>query len=154
MDEHNNREVAEKSRIPGQGRRISLIIIIVLFVIGTVQALSGKTGTVTTEVNDEYLGVAGTYGDASFVKLSDVADIQLVEFFDFGICIEGDETGNTVSGIYSNEMFERYTTHAYTGKEAYIIVQDTEKTLVFNCSTESRTEKFYDELIQAIDSAK
>lgn len=154
MEERNSREAVEKTRVPGQGRRISLIIIILLFVIGTVQALSGRTGTVTTEVNDEYLGVAGTYGEASFVKLTEVTDIQFVESFAFGTCVEGEETGNTVSGIYSNDLFEQYTTHAYTGKEAYIIVQDAEKTLVFNCSTESRTEKFYDELTQAIELAQ
>lgn len=154
MEERNSREGAEQKRLPGQGRRIGLIIVIALFIIGTIQALSGRSGTVSTEVNDEYLGVAGTYGDASFVKLSEVTDIQLVESFDFGTCVEGEETGNTVSGIYSNELFEQYTTHAYTGKETYIIVQDSEKTLVFNCASESRTEEFYEELTQAIERAQ
>lgn len=136
-----------------RGRLVSIIIIAALFLIGIVQTLTGSTGVVSTEINDEYLGVSGTYGDPVFLKLDTISDVQLVDTFDFGTCIDGEETGNTVSGTYSCEEYDEYIAHAYINKPC-IIVHSPSGVLVFNCGSASNTEKMYDQLTAAADTVK
>lgn len=146
-----NNDVSETQTPKKRGRLITIIIIAALFLIGIVQTLTGSTGVVTTEINDQYLGVSGTYGDPVFLKLDTVSDVQLVESFDFGVCIDGEETGNTVSGTYSCEEYDEYVAHAYID-EPCIIIHSPSGVLAFNCASASRTEKMYDQLVSAIDA--
>lgn len=132
-----------------KGRKFAAIIIAALFLIGTVQALTGSRGFVTTEINDTHLGVDGTYGDPVFLELSSISDVQLVDPFDFGTCIEGEQTKNTVSGTYSCDQYGSYTVHAYA-KESCIVVHSPGGVLVFNCGSESHTEDMYKQLADAI----
>lgn len=133
-----------------KGRKWAAVIIVALFLIGTVQALTGSKGFVTSEINDQYLGVDGTYGDPVFLELTTVSDVQLVDSFNFGTCIEGEETKNTVSGLYSNAEYESYTVHAYTGK-ACIILRHPGGVLVFNCGSDTNTKKMFNQLTAAIN---
>lgn len=130
-----------------KGQITAAVIVAALFLIGAIQALTGTKGFVTAEVNDQYLGVDGTYGDPVFLELASISQLQLVDPFDFGDCIEGEETHNTVSGTYSCPSYGEYTVHAYTGKPC-IIVRSPDGVLVFNCSSDSRTEKLYAQLTQ------
>lgn len=136
-----------------KGRKVATIIIVALFLIGIIQALTGSRGFVTTEINDQYLGVDGTYGDPVFLELASISDVQLVDTFDFGTCIEGEETKNTVSGTYSCNEYGTYTVHAYIN-EACIIVHSPDGVLVFNCGSDSHTEDFYTQLAEAATKAK
>ena len=128
-----------------KGRKFAVIVIVILFVIGTIQALTGSRGFVTTEINDLHLGVDGTYGGPVFLELATISNVQLAETFDFGICIEGEETKNTVSGIYSNDEFNLYTVHAYIN-EPCIILHHPGGVLVFNCGSDFHTENMYEQL--------
>ena len=140
-----------ESTIPkAKGRKFATVIIVILFLIGTVQVLTGSKGFVTTEINDLHLGVDGTYGDPVFLELATIADVQLVESFDFGTRIEGEETKNTVSGIYSNNEYDRYTLHAYID-EPCIVLHHPNGVLVFNCGSDSHTEKMYNQLVEAVN---
>ena len=132
-------------------RWVTVLIVAALFLIGLVQTLTGAKGVVTTEINDQYLGVCGTYGSPVFLKLDTITDVQLAESFDFGGCVDGEETGNTVSGTYSCEEYGTYTAHAYT-TGPYIILHSPDGVLVFNCGSRSNTEKMYDQLAQASGS--
>ena len=133
----------------GKGRKFTVIIIVLFFLIGTIQALTGSRGFVTTEINDQYLGVDGTYGDPTFLELTTISDVRLEENFDFGTCVEGEETKNTVSGIYSNDEFTSYTVHAYL-KEPCIVLHHPDGVLVFNCGSDSHTEDMYEQLSEAV----
>ena len=133
----------------GKSRKFTVIIIVLFFLIGTIQALTGSRGFVTTEINDQYLGVDGTYGDPVFLELTTISDVRLEETFDFGTCIEGEETKNTVSGTYSNDEFDSYTVHAYL-KEPCIILHHPNGVLVFNCGSDSHTEDMYEQLSEAV----
>lgn len=136
----------EKQSAFRRGQLVTIFVIAALFAIGTFQTLTGAKGNVSAEMDQVHLGVSGTYGDAIFVELSTVTEVQLVDSLAFGTCLEGEETGNTVSGIYANEDLGQYTIHAYTDVPAYILVTYPEGILVFNCETDSRTEDFYDRL--------
>lgn len=131
-----------------KGRKFASIIIVVLFLIGFLQVLTGSRGVVTTEINDLYLGVDGTYGDPVFLELAAISDVQLVEPFDFGTCIEGEETKNTVSGTYSSDEYGPFTAHAYIN-EPCIVVHHSNGVLVFNCGSDSHTKKMYTQLVDA-----
>lgn len=144
-------EVSENRIEPAphrRGRLLTILIVAALFLIGIIQTLTGAKGVVTTEINDQYLGVCGTYGSPVFLALDTISDVQLVDTFDFGTCIEGEETGNTVSGTYSCEEYDQYTAHAYT-EDPYIIVHSPEGVLVFNCGSTSSTKKMYNKLAAA-----
>lgn len=141
---------SQETKIPqARGRKFAAVIIVALFLIGILQALTGSRGYVTTEINDRYLGVDGTYGDPIFLELTSISDVQLVDPFDFGTCVEGEETKNTVSGTYSCDEYGSYTVHAYT-KELCIVVHSPGGVLVFNCGSDSHTEDMYEELANAI----
>ena len=133
-----------------KGRTFTILVVIVLFAVGMYQTLSGSKGVVTTQVDAEHLGVCGTYGDAVFVKLTDIQDILLTDSFDFGTSIADASTGNTVSGLYSCPAYGQYTVHAYTDVTSYIVVSHPDGVLVFNCATDSQTENMYDQLLQAV----
>ena len=141
---------SQETKIPQpKGRKFAAVIIVALFLIGIFQALTGSRGYVTTEINDQYLGVDGTYGDPVFLELASISDVQLVDPFDFGTCVEGEQTKNTVSGTYSCDEYGSYTVHAYT-KELCIVVHSPSGILVFNCGSDSHTEDMYEELVNAI----
>ena len=132
-----------------QGRLLTILIVAALFAIGTVQTLSGSRGYITTAMDEVHLGVCGTYGGTLFVELDTITDVQLVDALSFGTRIEGAETGNTVSGIYTNEAFGSYWVHAYTDVPAYILVTYPEGVLVFNCESAAKTETLYSSLAKA-----
>lgn len=143
-------DATKKSVSPKKGQLLALLVMLALFAIGTYQALSGSKGFVNAEIDAEHLGVCGTYGEAFFVALCDIEDILLTDSFDFGTCIAGEETGNTVSGLYSCAAYDQYTVHAYTDTTSCIVVRHQDGILVFNCETDSLTEKIYDQLVQAV----
>lgn len=150
---NNSRESLEQTNISAdkakrRRRFLPTIIIVALFLFGIFQALTGATGVVNTEINDQYLGVSGTYGDPVFLKLDTISDVQLADTFNFGTCIDGETTGNTVSGTYSCEAYDEYTAHAYID-EPCIIVHSPSGVLVFNCGSASYTQKMYNQLIEA-----
>lgn len=133
-----------------RGRMVSLVIVVALFLIGTLQSLTGSRGSVTSQIYEQDLGVAGTYGTAVLIDLTTVTDVQLLETFEFGTCVDGDETGNTVSGTYSCADYGEYVVHAYKEKPC-IAVHHPDGVLVFNCSSSKQTEEMYQELLQAAD---
>lgn len=127
----------------------TLIVIVILFV-GTVVALRGDTGSVTAQVDSAMLGVLGTYGNATFVPLEEIEDFWLTDTIEIGTCIEGEETKNTASGVYSNEEFGEYTLHIYTDSEPHLVVRYGEgKTVVFNLGRERLTKGIYEDLEEA-----
>ena len=136
-----------------RGRFLPTIIIAALFLIGTLQALTGSTGVITVAIDDRHLGVDGTYGDAVFVELEAISEIQYTEVFDFGTCVDGETTRNTISGTYSCDAYGEYTVHAYID-EPCIIVHHPDGILVFNCGKNSQTEKMYEQLTEAMSSAR
>ena len=133
-----------------KGRTLATVVIIALFAIGAIQALTGAKGFVTAQVDDVHLGVCGTYGETTFIKLTDITDVRLVDSFDFGSCIEGETTGNTISGLYSCQAYAQYTVHAYTDVSSCIVVTHQDGILVFNCDTQKLTENIYNELMQTV----
>lgn len=154
MDEIALEQASDTTGNPKRRRRfLPTIIIAALFLIGTLQALTGSTGVITVAIDDRHLGVDGTHGDAVFVELDAISDIQFAETFDFGTCVDGETTRNTVSGTYSCDAYGEYTVHAYID-ESCIIVHSPDGILVFNCGSTSQTEKMYDQLTAAMSSTK
>ena len=131
----------------GRSRKYTLIILLILFIIGTVQALSGRTGSVTAQLDSSMLGVVGSYGDAVFVPFDEITRLELADTVSFGRCLEGEEKSNTMSGLYENDPFGRYTLHVYTSGSPYIIIGYGDgNTLVFNQKTEKLTREIYEDL--------
>lgn len=134
----------------GKARRYSLIIIVLIFVFGTVRALSGQHGTVTAQVDEEKLGVVGSYGGAIFIYLEDITQVQLVEDLMTGTAVDAQETKNTMCGLYENEVYGTYTLQIYTEKQPYIVVTYGDgETLVFNQANKRQTENIYEDLTQS-----
>ena len=131
----------------GRSRKYTIIILLILFIIGTVQALSGRTGSVIAQVDDNMLGVVGSYGDPVFVRLDEITRLELVDAVNFGRCLEGEEKSNTMSGLYENGEFGTYTLHVYTSCSPYIVIGYGDgNTLIFNQKTAKLTRKIYEDL--------
>lgn len=133
-----------------KSRWITTLFVIVIFFFGTLFALKGNTGSVTAQVNESLLGVIGTYGDTTFIKLDEINEFLLVDVIEKGEKVEGEETDNTCSGVYKNEEFGEYTLHAYMDLAPYIVVHYGEgETLVFNQGRERLTRSLYEDLQEA-----
>lgn len=133
-----------------RSRWITTLFVIVIFFFGTLFALKGSTGSVTAQVDESMLGVLGTYGNATFVALEQINEFSLIEAFEKGEQIEGEETDNTCSGVYRNAEFGEYTLHAYVDAAPYIVVRYGEgETLVFNQGRERLTRSIYEDLQEA-----
>lgn len=133
----------------GKARRYTLIIMVLIFLFGTIRALSGQQGSVTAQVDDEKLGVLGSYGDAIFVYMEDITRVQLVDELTIGTAVDAQETKNTMCGLYENETYGTYTLHIYTKERPCIeVTYGDGETLVFNSSTERQTKNIYEDLTQ------
>lgn len=138
---------SEAVRRQKKTRRYMLLILAVLFVIGTVQALSGRSGTITAQVDSTTLGVLGTTEQPVFIRLSEIRKVELADALEYGALLDGEETGNTLTGTCENDEFGVYTLCVYTDKAPYIVVHyGQDETLVFNQKTRKLTEKIYGEL--------
>lgn len=133
-----------------RSRWVTTLIFILILFFGSLFAIRGNSGAVTVQVNDTMLGVLGTYGEAAFIPLNEIEELQLIESLDVGTQIEGETTDNTRSGTYSNEAYGEYTLHIYTESAPYIVVRHSGgKTLVFNLGRKSLTSKTYEDLQNA-----
>lgn len=147
MDHTSNQNNSRASA--GKARRYSLIIIVLIFVFGTVRALSGQYGTVTAQVDEEKLGVLGSYGDAVFIYKDDITQVQLVDELITGTAVDAQETKNTMCGLYENEAYGTYTLHVFTEKQPYVVVTYGDgEVLVFNQANKRQTENIYEDLTQ------
>lgn len=135
----------------GRRRQVTICIFILIFLFGTAQAIYGKGGTITVQTDAQKLGVLGTSQGPSFVPFSDVTELQLLDGLEFGTCLEGDETANTLSGIYENDLLGTYVLHVYKEKSPYILVRyGQDEALVFNQKSEKSTQKVYEDLVSKI----
>ena len=134
-----------------RGVLFSLIFFLILAVIGTVQALTGASGSVMTQVDSGVLGVAGNYGDAEFIQLDTVSNVEMLDSLDIGTCIEGSETKNTVSGVFCNDAYGEYTIHAYTNGSPYIVITYGDRQiLVCNAHKAKQTTELYETILSEI----
>lgn len=134
----------------GKARKYSIIIIVLIFVFGTLRALSGQYGSVTAQVDEEKLGVLGSSEDAVFVFLDDITQVQLVDELTIGTAVDAEETKNTMCGQYENEAYGTYTLLIYTKERPCIVVTYGDgETLVFNQQTERQTKNIYEDLTES-----
>lgn len=128
-------------------RRYTLGFVLLLFAIGTILSLSGRQGSVTSQVDTEKLGVMGTYGETIFVMLEDITDVQLVDELDFGTAVDAVESGNTMCGTYENDAYGTYELRVYMKKSPFIVVTYGDgDVLVFNQTSKKQTEDIYEDL--------
>ena len=132
-------------------RTLTVLLLIAIFVFGTIQAVSDRSGSVTAEVGSNMLGVLGSYGETVFVQREEITQVRLADELDFGRMLEGEETKTTLSGRYENDVFGAYTLHVYPEKAPYIVVSYGDgETLVFKQKTAKQTRALYEELTEKI----
>lgn len=133
----------------GRTRSVTILLLIAIFAFGTIQALSGRNGSVIAQLDSSMLGVLGSPEQPVFVPFDSITQIRLADTVSFGECVEGEETQNTLSGLYENDDFGVYALHVYTKSSPYIVVSYGDgDTLVFNQKTEKQTREFYEDLAE------
>lgn len=133
----------------GRTRSFTILLLIAIFVFGTIQALSGRSGSVTAQMDSAMLGVLGSLEQPTFVSLDEITQVRLADTVSFGECVAAEETQNTLSGLYKNDAFGVYTLYVYTKSGPYIVVSYGDgDTLVFNLKTEKQTRNFYEDLAE------
>ena len=134
----------------GKARKYSVIIIVLIFLFGTLRALSGQYGSVTAQVDEEKLGVLGSSGDTVFIFLDDITQVQLVDELVIGSAVDAEETKNTMCGQYENEAYGTYTLLIYTRERPCIVVTYGDgETVVFNQQSKRLTKNIYEDLIES-----
>ncbi len=134
----------------GKARRGTLVFVVLLFVIGTVLSMTGKTGAVTAQVDSRLLGVAASYGETLFIELESIKQVELVEEVDFGAAVDAEESGNTMCGTYKNDAYGEYQLRVYMKKSPFLVVTYGEENavLVFNQGSARLTEGLYEDLTE------
>lgn len=133
----------------GRSRKTSILILLLVFAVGTALTLSGRQGAVTAQVDGEKLGVVGNYGEPVFVPLEEIIDVQLLEELERGEAVDAAESGNTLCGRYRNEAYGEYELRIYTRGGPYVAVRyGGGETLVFSLSSRRQTENLYANLTE------
>lgn len=129
-------------------RQFTTAFLLVIFIIATIAAVSGRSGSVTVQLDEGMLGVLGSYGDPAFIQLEEITQVRLADTVAFGGMLEGEEKKNTLSGVYENDAFGTYTLHVYKESAPYIVVSYGGGILVFNQRTAKQTRDIYDDLAE------
>lgn len=126
---------------------MTVILLLAIFIAATAVALNGQSGSVSAEMDDNWLGVIGPGGAPIFVALEEITQVRLADAVDFGKRLEGEEAKTTRSGRYENDVFGVYTLCVYPDSAPYIVVTYGEgETLVFNLKKTKQTQEIYEDL--------
>lgn len=143
----------DSSSFVGRNRKHTFLILLLVFIVGTALALSGRQGTVTAQLDGEKLGVVGSYGAPVFVSLDEITGVLLTEELDPGVPVDGEESGKTMCGTYENDGYGVYELRIYTRDVLCIVVTYGDgETLVFNQSTRKQTRSMYEDMMAELGS--
>ena len=131
----------------GRTRKHTFLILVLVFIVGTVLSLSGRQGSVVAQVDGEKLGVLGSYGETLFISMSEITQVSLVDELEFGTAVDAEGSGNTMCGTYENTAYGVYELRAYTKNGPYIVVTYGDgDVLVFNQASKRQTQAIFDDL--------
>ena len=135
-------------------RNSVLLIFIIIFIGMIIYGNTTGSGTVSLQISDEAVGVAGPNGTTTITMYEDIIDVSYYETFDIGDEIDAYDSSDNYEGTYENDLLGEYSIIAYRKCEAMIVITTADGYFVFNRSSASSTEKNYNSLVEAIEEWK
>lgn len=131
---------------------IFAIIVVGLFLYSSFGGTGLGTGSIEVATDAKTLGVAGPNKTTHFTALSVITQVELIEDFDAGEAVEENGTDAIYVGTYENELLGEYEIIAYQSVPTVIAVYTEDSVFVFNGSSESATAKYYETVVEAVES--
>lgn len=132
-------------------RNSVLFIFLIIFVGMIIYSQMTGSGTVSLQIADEAVGVAGPNGTTVITMYEDITDIVYYDSFDIGDTVDAYDSSDNYEGTYSNDELGEYDIIAYQKCEAMIVIYTEDGIFVFNRSSVSSTEKNYNSLVEAYE---
>lgn len=129
-------------------KKITGIILLIIFIGGTLHSFASGRGSITVQVNEEAVGIAGPSMETVFIELDDIDSVQIFDSFDSGKCISGINTEKYQDGIYWNQEFENYHLCVKKSVNAFIVIETDADKYIFNCESEKATDRIYQNLMK------
>ncbi len=124
--------------------------ILIIVCVTLVQVIQGGGHSLEIEVDDTQMAVVADGGDAQFLPFADIRQVELVTELESWTLVDGSEDETVTCGFCHSEAYGDFQMYAYTGSDAYIVVQTEETYYVYSLSTTRKTEKKFEELQEAM----
>lgn len=109
------------------------------------------TGKIALHFEDTSFRISATYWSDLEVDYSEIDSVSYREALDTGERVNGLGSLRLLSGNFQNEEFGRYTLYAYTGADAYVVLEIGEKTLVIGMKSSEETREIYRSLSERLE---
>lgn len=115
--------------------------LLIIVCVTLVQVIQGGGHSLTIEADDTQMAVIADGGDAQFLSLADIRQVELVMELEDWTLVDGSEDETVTCGLCRSEAYGDFQMYAYTGSGAYIVVQTDETYYVYSLSTPERPRK-------------
>ena len=132
------------------GQKSTLIITIAIILGFSLFSMVKPQGALSIATDSESLGIAYSEDMSIQVELKDINSVEMVSDIEIGEMADGVDDGKIRCGTYENNTFGTYQTYQYIDVNKYIVVKTADFVLVFNLSSERKTESFYEELLEKV----
>lgn len=132
---------AEKiAREKRNGRRISIVVLVVLVVLAGVPMFAGN---VETKFDGEKIRLSGFLVPGYTLERKEIVSVEYETDLDLGKRINGNGSVRIQAGQFRNEKFGDYRLYSYNTCSEYIVIGTKERTIVVNDKTPEKTEALY-----------
>ncbi|MBE7056706.1 MAG: hypothetical protein E7388_04610 [Ruminococcaceae bacterium] len=136
-----------------KGQNVVLrIILAVLFIAGL--CLYFFMGSVSPKVEKDTIIVESTLSADAEIMLSEIEECLLYDSVDTAMPSMAFQNFKVKCGWFSSTQFGPHKLTVYNNVEKFIILKTNDSYTVFNCKTIEATEKFYNEITEAMNSLK
>ena len=130
-------------------RKSVLIIVLIIFVGVMIYGNATGSGTVSVQINDEAVGVAGPNGTTTILMYEDVIGMEYYEDFSVGEALDAYDSEQNYEGTYTNDLLGEYAIIAYQKCTSMIVIETEDGFFAFNYGSESKTQKNYETLLES-----
>lgn len=144
------REMNARSHRKMRNALVVVVVVMVALAVAIV-ALALNMGHVDVSMDEDSLTVDASmmHEDIAYV---DITDVELRESMDYGDRVGGLANPHYYSGNFRNDEFGKYRLAVHADVPSVIVVHTTGKTVVFNLSSDSETQAFYQTLSEKVGS--
>ncbi len=125
------------------------LIIIVAFTI--IRMVQGSGHRVEAALDDELLALSVDSYAPVFIPLEDIRTVTLLETLGGWELLDGASDEKFISGSCHTESCGNARLFAYIDVPAFIAIETSNETLIYNLSTVGKTEKDYQKLLDSIN---
>ena len=128
---------------------VNLAIVLVLIAVVTIRSLVNGGSDVNFTLEADGLSLSGPGEFTVSVDFKDLTSIEFRDSLGLGDCVTGGSESGYTYGIWKNEEFGEYTLHVLTKVEAYMILTETNGSIVvLNIENAKTTEAFSQNLTE------